>query len=380
MPLVEISIGLGNPLSLASRPVLMRAEAVKRRDVLAGLAGSAFFAASHAAIASKGLVGVSMPTMSSLRWVYDGLGMMRALNALDYEVDLQYGNDSVGTQVQQLQAMIERGARMLVIAAIDGGALGPVLEEAGKRKVQVLAYDRLIRNSQHVGLYATFDNFAVGVMQAQDIERRLKLKSPGSHHANIELFAGSADDNNSAFFFNGAMSVLKPYIDNGTLAVGSGRTALADVCTPRWSGAAARGRLQALMTTVYAKRRIDAVLSPYDGISIELLAALKSAGYGQPSQPWPVVTGQDAELASVRSIRREEQSSTVFKDTRALALLTSGMVDSALSGRKPQVNDESTYNNGVRVVPSYLLKPVLVDLGNWHQVLVDSGYYKESQV
>jgi putative multiple sugar transport system substrate-binding protein len=318
--------------------------------------------------------------MASLRWVYDGLGMMRALDKLGYSSDLQYANDNVALQVGQIEAMLQKNAKVLVIAAVDGSSLTGVLDRAGKQGVKVVAYDRLIRGTAYVDSYATFDNFQVGVLQAQDIESRLQLKGNTSRHFHIELFAGSADDNNTRFFFDGAMSVLLPYIQSGVLTVGSGKTALNDVTTAHWSGALAKARMQAMLGSVYAKKRVDAVLSPYDGISIEILNALKGAGYGQPAQPWPVVTGQDAELASVRSIQREEQSSTVFKDTRELARFTASMVDDIVSGRKPAINDEKTYHNGVKIVPSTLLKPVRVDRANWRAVLLDSGYYKPGQV
>jgi putative multiple sugar transport system substrate-binding protein len=355
---------------------------MRRRHALLALASSLLplQRALAALPPDKGLVGLSMPTMASLRWVYDGLGMMRALDKLGYSSDLQYANDNVALQVGQIEAMLQKNAKVLVIAAVDGSSLTGVLDRAGKQGVKVVAYDRLIRGTAYVDSYATFDNFQVGVLQAQDIESRLQLKGNTSRHFHIELFAGSADDNNTRFFFDGAMSVLLPYIQSGVLTVGSGKTALNDVTTAHWSGALAKARMQAMLGSVYAKKRVDAVLSPYDGISIEILNALKGAGYGQPAQPWPVVTGQDAELASVRSIQREEQSSTVFKDTRELARFTASMVDDIVSGRKPAINDEKTYHNGVKIVPSTLLKPVRVDRANWRAVLLDSGYYKPGQV
>ncbi|HSI47444.1 MAG TPA: sugar-binding protein [Ideonella sp.] len=345
---------------------------------LAALSLMNVWGASRAA-GDKGLVGISMPTMGSQRWVYDGLGMMRALNQLDYTADLQYANDSSKIQIDHLQAMLGKGARMLVIGAVDGGALTGVLAEAGKRGVKVLAYDRLIRNSANVDSYATFDNFAVGELQARDIESRLRLAAP-TRPFTLELFAGDADDNNTHMFYDGAMSVLKRYIDGGQLVVGSGKVALKDIYTPHWSGSHAKGRLQGELATTYARRRLDAVLSPYDGISIEVLSAFKFAGYGQPAQPLPVVTGQDAELASVRSIKHGEQASTVFKDTRLLVKQSSRMVDDTLSGRPVSFSDLKTYQNGVKVVPAVLLKPVLVDKANLQSVLVDSGYYKLEQV
>jgi putative multiple sugar transport system substrate-binding protein len=357
-------------------------ENMNRRELLktvSALALAQASASARSAIADRGLVGVSMPTMGSLRWVYDGLGMMRALTHMDYTPDLQYANDSAKTQVAQIDAMIKKGARMLVIAAVDGAALTSVLEEAGKRGVKVLAYDRLIRNTPNIDSYSTFDNFAVGQLQASDIANRLRLNEMSRPYT-LEMFAGDADDNNTHMFFDGSMSVLKRYLDSGQLVVASGKTALKDIYTPHWNGLLAKGRLQGDLNTAYARRRLDAVLSPYDGISIEVLNALKLVGYGQPAQPLPVVTGQDAELPSVRSIRRNEQSSTVFKDTRQLVQQSAKMVDDTLSGRSVAFNDQKTYHNGVKTVPSMLLKPLLVDKANLQATLIDSGYYKPEQI
>jgi putative multiple sugar transport system substrate-binding protein len=266
----------------------------------------------------------------------------------------------------------------VVIGASDSSAFTAVLDTAAKKGVKVIAYDRLIRDSGNVDAYATFDNFEVGVLQGRDIEARLKLRDGGK--GLIELFAGAADDNNSHFFYNGALSVLKPYIDSGALTVGSGKVAMAEVATPQWSGAIAKARLQGMLKTLYAKRRLDAILSPNDNTSVELLTALQGVGYGTAAQPWPVVTGQDAELNSVRSIQRGEQSSTVFKDTRQLAVRVASMVDEYMNGKPATINDTKTYNNGVKVVPSYLLKPVFVNKANWQQVLVESGFYQQGQI
>ena len=217
------------------------------------------------------------------------------------------------------------------------------------------------------------------MLQGRYIETALKLKTAKGPF-NIELFGGSPDDNNAFFFYNGAMSVLKPYIDSGKLVVRSRQMGMEKVSTLRWDGAVAQARMDNLLSAYYSNAHLDAVLSPYDGLSIGIISSLKGVGYGTPRQPMPVITGQDAEIPSVKAILAGEQSSTIFKDTRELAKVTAGMVDAVLGGKAPQVNDTKTYNNGVKVVPSYLLKPVLVDKSNWHSVLVDSGYYKESQI
>ncbi|TXI15233.1 MAG: sugar ABC transporter substrate-binding protein, partial [Roseateles sp.] len=231
----------------------------------------------------------------------------------------------------------------------------------------------------NIDYYATFDNFQVGVLQAQSIEQGLGLKD-GKGPFNIELFGGSPDDNNAFFFYNGAMSVLKPYIDGGKLVVRSKQLGMDKIGTLRWDGAVAQARMDNLLSAYYGKEKLHAVLSPYDGLSIGILSSLKGVGYCSSQQPCPVVSGQDAEIPSVKSILRGEQYSTVFKDTRQLASVTVAMIDALLSGQQPTVNDTKTYNNGAKVVPSYLLKPISVDASNWKAALVDSGYYKEAQL
>jgi len=346
------------------------------------VAGLVFCAALSAPIASaqdKGTIGVSMPTKSSTRWISDGNSMVAALAAKGYKTDLQYADDDIPNQLAQVENMITKGVKVLVIAAIDGTTLSNALQKAADKGIKVVAYDRLIVGSKNVDYYATFDNFQVGVLQAQSLEKALGLKE-GKGPFNIELFGGSADDNNAFFFYDGAMSVLKPYIDKGKLVVQSKQMGMNKVSTLRWDGAVAQARMENLLSAYYGKARVDAVLSPYDGLSIGIISALKGVGYGSPSQPMPYVSGQDAEVPSVKSIIRKEQYSTVFKDTRELAKVTANMVDAMLSGKKVEINDTKTYNNKVKVVPSYLLKPVSVDLSNYRQVLIASGYIKEEQL
>jgi putative multiple sugar transport system substrate-binding protein len=254
-----------------------------------------------------------------------------------------------------------------------------VLQSAADKGIKVVAYDRLIRGSKNVDYYTTFDNFQVGVLQASTIVDKLGLKQ-GKGPFNIELFGGSPDDNNAFFFYDGAMSVFKPYIDSGKLVVRSKQMGMDKVGTLRWDGATAQARMDNLLSAFYGKDKLHAVLSPYDGISIGILSSLKGVGYCSAKQPCPVVSGQDAEVPSVKSILKGEQYSTIFKDTRELAKVTANLIDAVLSGKAPEVNDTKTYNNGVKVVPAYLLKPVAVDASNWKPILIDSGYYKESQV
>ena len=337
------------------------------------------FAGGRQETAGRPRVGIAMPTQSSQRWIQDGGNMKQILEERGYVVDLQYAEDNIDAQINQLENMITRGAKVLVIASIDGESLTNVLQKAADAGISVIAYDRLIRNSPHVSYYATFDNYKVGVQQGGYIVERLNLAG-GAGPFNIEIFAGSPDDNNAYFFFNGAMDQLQPYIDSGQLVVRSGQTEFARVATLRWDGATAQQRMDNLLTAHYTNARVDAVLSPYDGISIGILSSLKSVGYGASGRPLPIVTGQDAELPSVKSILAGEQTHTVFKDTRTLARRAADMVDAVLQGRPAEVNDTTTYDNGVKVVPSFLEEPVSVDINNWREALVATGYYTEDQL
>ena len=337
--------------------------------------------------AAGGLVGVTMPTKSSERWIHDGDNIKAALEKLGYQVDLQYAENDIPTQVNQIENQITKGAKLLIVASIDGTAITTQLQEAADKKIPVIAYDRLIRNSANVNYYATFDNFKVGVEQATSLLVGLGLKKEDGTDGtaagpfNVELFAGSPDDNNATFFFNGAMSVLKPLVDKGTLVVKSGQTDFKTVAILRWDPATAQKRMEDLLTSGYTGgAKVNGVLSPYDGLSIGILSALKSNGYGTAGQPYPTVTGQDAEVASVKSIIAGEQFATIYKDTRQLADVTVKMADATLKGGTPEVNNTTDYDNGVKVVPSFLLQPVVVYKDNYQKELVDSGYYTASQL
>eukprot|EP00831_Metopus_contortus_P036231 TRINITY_DN28711_c0_g1_i2.p2 TRINITY_DN28711_c0_g1~~TRINITY_DN28711_c0_g1_i2.p2 ORF type:complete len:394 (+),score=115.65 TRINITY_DN28711_c0_g1_i2:354-1535(+) len=324
-------------------------------------------------------IGIAMPTKSSQRWIDDGNNMVKYLEDMGYNTDLQYAEDLIENQLSQIENMTVKGVDVLVIASIDGETLSDVLQQAHDMKIPVVAYDRLIKKSANVDLYATFDNFQVGVLQARYIENALGLKD-GKGPFNIELFGGSPDDNNAYFFYNGALSVLQPYIDSGKLVVRSGQMGMDKVSTLRWDGSVAQARMDNLLSAFYTGETVHAVLSPYDGISIGILSSLKGVGYGTPDQPMPIVTGQDAEIPSIKSIVAGEQTQTVFKDTRELAKVAAQMVDALVKGTEPPVNDTKTYDNGVKVVPSYLLVPYSVDAGNWEKILVESGYYKKDQI
>jgi len=326
------------------------------------------------------LVGISMPTQSSERWIMDGNTLKDILEERGFEVDLQYAEDVIQTQVTQVEAMLARGAKVLVIAAIDASTLVPVLDAAGEDGVYIIAYDRLLIDTDAVSYYATFDNVKVGELQAQSLVDGLNQhRGPGPW--NVELFAGSPDDTNSFFFFNGAMNVLQPLINQGQITIVSGQDTQEQVGTLRWDGAVAQDRMDAVLAANYADGTpLHGVLSPYDGLSRGIISALTAFGFQPGTDDWPVVTGQDAEAASISLIRTGEQFSTILKDTRDLARVAADMVEALLDGRQPEINDTSTYNNGVKIVPSYLLVPHTVDATNYQRLVLDSGYLKETDI
>jgi putative multiple sugar transport system substrate-binding protein len=369
---------------------------VKMRSVFA-LVASAALALGLAACAPAadgggegdgGLIGIAMPTRSSERWIQDGDALKAQFEEAGFEVDLQYAEDDIPTQVSQIENMVTKGAVALVVAAIDGTTLTNVLEEAASQDVVVIAYDRLLRDTDAVSYYATFDNFKVGQQQAWSVLNGLGLTElDGTPIAdapagpfNIELFAGSLDDNNAFFFFDGAWSVLEPLIEDGTLVVKSGQTDIEQVATLRWDGETAQSRMEDILASQYSDgSTVDAVLSPYDGISRGIISALTDAGYAVGAD-FPIISGQDAELDSVKAIIAGEQYATIFKDTRLLAAKAAEITIAALSGEEPEINDTETYDNGVKVVPSYLLEPFIVVADNIQEQLVDSGYWTEEEI
>jgi len=329
---------------------------------------------------SSTLVGVVMPTKSLQRWNQDGEHMQKKLEEKGYEVDLQYAENDVATQVEQLENMITKGCKVLVIASIDGGALGGVLDKAAKEGIKVIAYDRLLMNTENVDYYATFDNYGVGALQGQYIIDALGLADGEKGPFNLEVFGGSPDDNNAYFFNAGAMDLLNPYIESGVLIVNSGQTDMQQIAIPKWDPATAQDRMQNLLTAYYADKNIDVVLSPNDSIAQGVVAALKAAGYGSASKPYPVLTGQDCDKINVKMMIAGEQSMSVFKDTRTLAAQVVDMVDAILKGEEVPVNDTETYDNGVKVVPSYLCLPVFGSADNYKELLIESGYYTEDDL
>ncbi|WP_275693092.1 multiple monosaccharide ABC transporter substrate-binding protein [Devosia lacusdianchii] len=343
--------------------------------------GAMALTASTAVFAQdKGQIGIAMPTQSSLRWISDGNELKTALEAKGYTVDLQYAEDDIPNQLAQIENMVTKGVKALVVASIDGTTLSAVLQQAADAGIKVIAYDRLIRDTANVDLYTTFDNFQVGVLQANSILKGLGYPEKAGPF-NIELFGGSPDDNNAFFFYDGAMSVFQPLIDKGDLVVKSGQMGMDTVGTLRWDGAVAQARMDNILSANYSDgSRVDAVLAPYDGLSRGIISSLRGVGYGSADLPWPVISGQDAEAPSVKAIIAGEQYSTIYKDTRELAKTTADLVDTLVSGGTPEGLDTTTYDNGVKVVPSILLTPYEVDASNYQALVIDSGYLKPEDI
>ncbi len=330
-----------------------------------------------AADSEGGKIGVAMPTQSSERWIKDGQNMKEQLEALGYEVDLQYAEDDVQMQVSQIENMIASGAQCLVIASIDSSALVNVEAQAKEKNIPIIAYDRLLMDTDAVSYYASFDNKGVGVAIADYIVKAKDLeaaKEAGESYT-IEFFMGSPDDNNAVLLHEGVMEVLQPYLDAGTLVCKTGRTSFKDTCILRWSQETAQQWCENYLTGYYADEDLDIACTAFDGFAYGVKAALQGAGY--TAENWPLVTGQDAELMACKNILDGTQTATIFKDTGLLAGKCVTMVEAVMKGTEPEINDTETYDNGKIVVPSYLCTPVAVDKDTLKEVVVDgANYYK----
>jgi len=334
------------------------------------------FAGCAAGGSGKDKVGVSMPTKDLQRWNQDGDYMKQELEKAGYEVDLQYAANDVATQLSQVENMINSGCKVLVIAAIEGSSLGEALDMAEAKNIPVIAYDRLLMESDTVDYYATFDNYMVGTIQGQFIEEQLDLKNAAGPF-NLEITAGDPGDNNALFFYQGAMDVLNPYIEEGKLVVVSGQTEFSDVATASWKTENSQARAETILSSFYADgTNVDAWLCSNDSTALGVANALAANYTGN----YPIITGQDCDIANVKNMLDGKQSMSVFKDTRTLAAQVVKMVGQILKGETVDVNDTETYDNGKKVVPSYLCEPVFADAGNYEKILIDSGYYTADQL
>ena len=324
------------------------------------------------ALADGQKVGVSMPTKDLQRWNQDGENMQKLLEKAGYTVDLQFASNDVQQQLNQVTNMINNGCEVLVIAAIEGSSLGSALDLAKEKGIPVIAYDRLLMESDAVSYYATFDNYKVGTVQGTYIKEQLDLDNAEGPF-NLEVTAGDPGDNNANFFYSGAIDVLKPYIESGKLVVKSGQIEFNDVATPTWKTEVAQTRADGIIATYFSDGdNIDAWLCSNDSTALGVENALEANYDGE----WPIITGQDCDIANVKNMIAGKQSMSIFKDTRTLATQTVKMVDAILKGTEAPVNDTETYNNGVKVVPSYLCEPVFADVNNYEELLIKSGYYK----
>ena len=327
------------------------------------------------ALAAK--VGVAMPTNSLQRWNQDGANMKAQLEAAGYEVDLQYANNDVATQVSQLENMILGGAEVLVIASIDGSALGTVLQTAKDNDIKVIAYDRMLTDTPNVDYYATFDNYKVGAIQGQFIIDTLDLENAEGPF-NFEFFAGSPDDSNARYFHAGAWDLLMPYVDSGKILVKSGQVDFETIAILGWGTDDAQARMDNLLTGYADGTVLDAVLSPNDSLALGITNSLQAAGY--TLENFPIITGQDCAVTNTKNIILGYQAMSVFKDTRILAAQVVAMVDAILKGEEVVINDTTTYDNGVFVIPTNLSTPVFANAENYKELLIDSGYYPEADL
>ena len=329
---------------------------------------------AEAGFAEDALIGVALPDGTSENWVIAQDLFAEALEEAGFEADVQNApaSGAVAEQQNQINAMVTNGAEVIIIGAKDGAQLSSQVEAARDQGVTVIAYDRLILNTDAVDYYLAFDNFRVGELQGQALLDGLAAEYPDLDTYNIELFSGSPDDNNAGVFFDGAMSVLQPKIDDGTLNVVSGQVEVGQTATQGWLAQNAQSRMDTILSGNYSGTDLHGVLSPNDTLARAIIESTRSAG-----KPLPVVTGQDSEVESVESILAGEQYMTIFKDTRSLVAEAVEMVQALQAGDEPEVNDTESYDNGVKVVPSFLLDPVVVTQENAAEAYADDPVLSE---
>ncbi len=323
-----------------------------------------------AGFAADATIGVALPDKTSENWVLAGDLFTTGLEEAGFNADVQYApaSNTVAEQQNQINSMITNGAEVIIIGAKDSAQLSSQVEAAKAEGITVIAYDRLITNTEAVDYYLAFDNFKVGQEQGQALLDGLAEKYPDADTYNIELFSGSPDDNNAGVFFNGAMDVLQPKIDDGTLNVVSGQTEVGQTATQGWLAQNAQSRMDTLLSANYQDTELHGVLSPNDTLARAIIESVRAAG-----KDLPVVTGQDSEVESVKSIVAGEQYMTIYKDTRALVAAAIEMVQELQAGEEPTgINDTETYDNGEKIVPSYLLPPVVVTQENAGEAYADN--------
>ncbi|TCD54308.1 sugar ABC transporter substrate-binding protein [Alloscardovia theropitheci] len=346
---------------------------------------------SSSGIEKGAVIGVSMPTKSEERWNKDGNNLKAKLEKAGYKVNLSFADDKPAQQNADIENMVNNNAKVIVVAAKDGTAVGPAVEKAKEAGAKVIAYDRLIMNTKAVDYYVTFQLEKVGELEAKYIIDQLGLEKGATGPFNIELFTGSPDDNNAKYFFKGAWDLLKPYFEKGVLVSpsnhGGGVNAQSTVdntwqkiSVQGWKTAQAQTDMESILDSTYAHgEKLDAVLSPYDGITQGIINAIqqKRPDMKPGTDSWPVMTGQDAMEIAIANISKGLQGETVFKDVNELADAVYNMVVEIAEGKEVSgINGK--FNNGVIDVPSKLLEPVSITKDNLSD-LVKAGYVTQER-
>lgn len=320
-------------------------------------------------------VGVSMPDKDNERWYKDGTDMEKELTDAGYEVDLQFAFNDSRTQLDQIKTMVEEGCDVLVIAASAVNTLGEALDMAAENDIPVIAYDRLIMNTDAVSYYVTFDPYLVGAVQGSYIKDSLNLDNADGPFR-LEITAGDPDDANAQYYYYGAMDILQPYIDMGKLVVSSRQSTFGAVATFQWRADNAQSRAWNILSAYYKNNNVDAWLCSNDRLALGVENAL-AANY---SGKYPIVTGLDCDIENVKNIIEGKQSMSVLRDTRIPVTQIVKMVEQIINGEEVDVNDTESFDNGVIVVPTYLCESVYVDAYNYKELLIDTGYYTENDL
>lgn len=344
--------------------------------LLAMLSACAAKPTETAATDTKATIGILMPTKEQTIWSIQGERLTEAFQKAGYATQIEYAEDDSAKQAMQIENMITKGVNVLVIAAVDCAALTDACEKAKDAGIYVIADDRLITNTKAVDFYVTFDLVRMGELQGQYIVDKLDLENQAGPFT-LKIFSGSQDDTNAISFYQGAMNKLQPYLDNGKLVVKSGQSSYTETAIQSWDSSKAQSRMDNLLSGYYADSHLDAVLVAADCLALGVISSLESMGYGTDANPYPIVTGQDAELAAVKNILAGKQSMTAFLDANKLTEILVPVVDDLVAGKTP--DSDTTYNNGVFDVPTKTYDPYLIDKDNVNY-LVDVGFYTDAEI
>ncbi len=333
------------------------------------------------------VVGISMPDKLLERWNRDGMFLKSEFEDRGYEVILYFSDNLIDRQIQGIRKMVEEGADIIVVAAVDGAALVSVLNEAKAANVSIISYDRLLMDTDVVDYYVSFDNYMVGKMQAEYLIKALGLDD-SLRTRTIEIVAGDPVDNNARYFYNGAIDTLQPYFDNHKLEILSGQSGFYETGTGQWSTEVAQQRVQIVLNSYYTNEPLDAILCSNDSTALGAANAVET-DYAHDNNV--IITGQDGDIANIYNIFDGKQAMTVYKVLKNEAVVTVDLASAILEGKSPDENliydsswdflcryDTKSYNNGKKVVASYLLTPIVVDSSNIEQELFETGYYERT--